>query len=372
MIPVFRPSMGEEEANAVRKVIESGYVICGPRVKEFENKFAEFIGTKYAVATNSGTAALHLALKVLDVDKGEVISTPLTFVSTIHSILYNNSTPVFADIQPDTLNISPDDIRKKMSEKTKAIIPVHYGGHPCEMDELNEIAKENELFVIEDAAHACGAEYRGMMAGNLGEIGCFSFHGVKNLSTGDGGMITTNNKEIAERLQLLSWLGIDKDTFSRDNQNYKWHYDVTELGFKYHMNDLAAAIGLIQLKKLDVANKKRREITKQYNDSFSKLNWLEIPAKRSYVKSSNHNYVIKMNDEKTRDRLIAHLAENGISSSVHYKPIYLHSLYKKMGIAGSTPVAGSVWKRLLTLPLFPDLTDGDMGRVMDCVRKFKP
>ncbi len=373
MIPVFRPALGAEEADAVRAVMESNYIGCGPKVKEFEKKFADFTGVKYAVATNSGTAALHLGLKVLDIDKKEIISSPLTFVSTIHSILYNKAVPVFSGIQSDTLNIAPDIARKKISEKTKAILSVHFGGHPCDMDEINELAKENNLFVVEDAAHACGSEYKGKKAGNLGNLSCFSFQATKNLTTGDGGMIATNDKEMAERARRLRWLGISEGTFERiGKKGYGWDYDVSELGFRYEMNDIAAAIGIAQLKKLGAANKKRREITKQYNDSFSRLDWLDIPAERSYVKSSNHNYVVKIKNQKIRDRLITHLAENNISSSVHYKPIYMHTLYRKIAGNISTPVADEIWKRILTLPLFPGLKDGEIEKVVDCVKKFKP
>jgi len=369
MIPVFRPSMGKEEANAVKEVIDSGYVICGPRVKEFEKKFAELVGTKYAIATNSGTASLHLALNALGISNSEIISSPITFVSTIHSILYNNSTPIFSDIQKDTLNISPEDVPKKISEKTKAIFAIHYGGHPCEMDELNEVAKEKNLAVIEDAAHASGAEYKEKKAGNLGTIACFSFHGVKNISTGDGGMITTNDKEIAEKLMTLRWLGINKDTYSRENEKkYKWDYDVEELGFKYHMNDIAAAIGLVQLKKLEKLNKKRKEISKAYSDAFSNIPWIEIPVERDYVKSSNHNYVIKVSE---RDKLIEHLNKNEISASVHYRPIYHHKIYKNLGISANCPIAEKTWGKLITLPLFPDLDYVEVEKITAAVKDFK-
>lgn len=370
IIPVFRPSMGEEEADAVKEVIDSGYIICGPKVREFEKKFAGFIGVKYAVATNSGTAALHLALRVLDIDKCEVISSPLTFVSTIHSILYNHAIPVFSDIQPDTLNLDPADTSKKLSEKTKVVVAVHYGGHPCEMDELDRLADEKGLIVVEDAAHACGAEYKEKKAGNLGTIACFSFHGVKNLSTGDGGMITTNDKAIAERLLRLRWLGINKDTFSREKKkNYSWDYGVEELGFKYHMNDIAAAIGLVQLKKLKRMNKEREQLWKAYNDSFSKIPWVETPLERSYVKSSYHNYVIKV---PNRNKLIEHLNKSDISASVHYRPIYHHKIYKQLGIREKCPVAERVWKKLVTLPLFPDLGSAKQERIITAVKSFKP
>jgi len=370
MIPIFRPSMGEEEIEAVAEVLKSGWIGLGPKTKEFEKKFAEYIGAKYAVALNSCTAALHLALNVLSINSGEVITTPITFVSTAHAILYNNATPVFADVQEDTLNIDPVDIERKITGRTKAIIPIHYGGYPADMDEILDIALEYDLYVIEDAAHACGAEYKGKKAGSLGDIGCFSFHAVKNLATGDGGMITTNDKEVYEKLLKLRWLGINKSTYQRDSKGYSWYYDVESVGFKMHMNDITAAIGLVQLKKLDKMNGRRREIVKRYNEAFEDLDWIETPIERDYVKSSLHNYVIKVN-KGDRNELIAYLADKGISAGVHYMPLYLHPIYKKLGIKGDCPVADRVWRKVLTLPLYPDMTEEDVDNVISAVKSFE-
>ncbi len=370
MIPIFRPSMGDEEIEAVAEVLKSGWIGLGPKTKEFEERFAEYIGTKYAVALNSCTAAIHLALNVLGINSGEAITTPITFVSTAHAIIYNNATPVFADVQEDTLNIVPYDIERKITAKTRAIIPVHYGGHVCDMDEILEIANEHNLSVIEDAAHACGAEYKGKKAGSLSDIGCFSFHAVKNLATGDGGMITTNDEEVYEKLLKLRWLGINKSTYQRDAKGYSWYYDVEEIGFKTHMNDITAAIGLVQLRKLDKMNAKRREIVKRYNEAFEDQDWIETPVEKEYVKSSLHNYAIKVNNGD-RNGLIAHLAEKGISAGVHYMPLYMHPIYKKLGIKGNCPVAHNVWKKVVILPLYPDMTEEDVEKVINAVRGFE-
>lgn len=370
MIPIFRPSMGEEEIEAVAEVLKSGWIGLGPKTKEFEERFAEYIGTKYVVALNSCTAALHLAINVLGIDSGEVITTPITFVSTAHTILYNDARPVFADVQEDTLNIDPIDIERKITEKTRAIIAVHYGGHICDMDEILGIAGEHNLYVIEDASHACGAEYKKKKAGSLGDIGCFSFHAVKNLATGDGGMITTNDKEIYEKLLKIRWLGINKSTYQRDTKGYSWYYDVEYVGFKMHMNDIAAAIGLVQLKKLDKMNSERREIVRRYNEEFEDLDWIETPVERDYVRSSLHNYAIKVN-RGDRNELIVHLAGRGISAGVHYMPLYLHSIYKKLGINGNCPIADRVWGKLVTLPLYPDMREEDAEMVVEGVREFR-
>ncbi|HJH27262.1 MAG TPA: DegT/DnrJ/EryC1/StrS aminotransferase family protein [Methanophagales archaeon] len=369
MIPIFRPSMGEEEIEAVAEVLKSGWIGIGPKTEEFEEQFAEYIGTKYAVALNSCTAALHLALNVLGINSGEVITTPITFVSTAHAILYNNASPVFADVQEDTLNIDPHDIERKITGKTKAIIPVHYGGHVCDMDEILDIAGEHNLYVIEDAAHACGAEYKRKKAGSLSDIGCFSFHAVKNLATGDGGMITTNDKTVYEKLLELRWLGINKSTYQRDTKGYSWYYDVESVGFKMHMNDITAAIGLVQLGKLDNMNARRHEIVKRYNETFADLNWIETPIEKDYAKSSLHNYAIKVK-KGDRNELITHLADKGVSAGVHYMPLYMHSIYKKLGIKGDCPVADSVWRKVVILPLYPDMTEEDVKMVVEGVKEF--
>ena len=368
MIPVFKPSYGEEELEALKEPFKTGWIGLGPKTKEFEKKFAEYIGVKYAVATNSCTAALHLAMKVMRVEGYEVITTPLTFISTNHAIVYNNGVPVFADIYPDTLNINPDEIKKLITDRTGAIVVVHYGGHPCDMDLINEIAKKHNLVVIEDAAHGCGGEYKGEKIGSLGDIACFSFHAVKNLATADGGMITTDDPEIHSRLLKMRWLGISKDTWTREDKDrkYSWYYSVEEVGYKYHMNDITAALGLVQLKKLDRMNDRRREITEKYNKEFADLDWIETPTLKSYAKSACHNYVIKAEE---RDRLNIYLQEKEISTGVHYIPNNHYQMYKNC--RGETPVCEEVWTKLLTLPLFPDLTDSEVDMIVEKVRRFK-
>lgn len=367
MIPVFKPSFGEEELEALRGPFQSGWIGLGPKTREFEERFAEYIGTKFAVALNSGTAALHLALKVIGIEGWEVITTPMTFISTNHAILYNNGIPVFADIEPDTLNIDPKEIKKQITSKTKAIIVVHYGGHACDMDPVLEIAKERNIWVIEDAAHGCGGEYKGQKLGSIGDIGCFSFHAVKNLSTGEGGMITTDDPELYGRLLKLRWMGISKDTWSREEKDkkYSWYYNVEELGFKYHMNDIPAAIGLVQLKKLEGMNRRRREITERYNRGLKGLPWLETPTVKPYAKSSHHNYVIKV---EKRDQLNIYLQEKGISTGVHYIPNNHYEMYHQY--RGETPIADSVWRTLLTLPLFPDLKDDEVDYIIQEIKEF--
>jgi len=367
MIPVFKPSFGEEELEALREPFHTGWIGLGPKTKEFEERFAEYIGVKFAIALNSGTAALHLALKVLEIEGMEVITTPLTFVSTNHAILYNQGIPVFTDIELDTLNINPLEIKKNITSKTKAIVVVHYGGHACDMDPILEMGKERNLWVVEDAAHGCGGKYKGQKLGSLGDLACFSFHAVKNMSTGEGGMITTDDPELYGRLMKLRWMGISKDTWSREEKDkkYSWYYNVEDLGFKYHMNDIPAAIGLIQLKKLDQMNDRRREITERYNQGLKGLKWLETPTVKSYAKPSHHNYVIKV---EKRDQLNIYLQEKGISTGVHYIPNNHYEMYHPYG--RETPGADEVWKKLLTLPLFPDLKDEEVNLIIYEIKEF--
>ncbi len=368
MIPVFRPSYDDREAEAVAAVLKSGWVGLGPKVEEFERKFARYIGVKYAVAVNSCTAALHLALKVTDVSLHEVITTPMTFVATNHAIRYAGGIPVFADIYCDTLNIDPDSIERCITPSTRVIVAVHYGGHACEMDAIDCLSKKHNLTVIEDAAHGCGGEYKGKKIGSLGDIGCFSFHAVKNLATGDGGMVTTNDKKVCDKLRKLRWMGISKGTWDRDSKNggYSWYYDVDEIGFKYYMNDITAAIGIVQLSKLDEMNDVRRNVAALYNEAFADVDWIETSTVDRHVKTSQHNYVIKVDD---RNGLHSFLKSSGISSGVHYIPSNHYAMYKDCNYP--TPVCESVWVRLITLPMFPDMTAGEIDKVIDTVKSFR-
>ena len=369
MIPVFRPSMGDEEVQAVGDVLKSGWIGLGPKTKQFEEEFASYIGSKYAVGVNSATAALHLALKVMGVEGGEVITTPMTFVSTSHAILYNNAVPVFCDVEPDTLNIDVDKIESCLTVRTKAILVVHYGGYSVDMDKVNTIAKRYNLKVIEDVAHGCGGSYHNQKLGSLGDIACFSFHAVKNLATGDGGMITTDDPQIYGRLMKLRWLGITKDTWSReetDSKKYSWYYNVEELGYKCHMNDITAALGIVQLRKLDDLNQRRGEISQMYSNAFQKNGNIGIPVIKPYMtEPAFHNYVIKV---PYRDGLNDFLKERGISTGVHYMPVNRYDMYSHFG--NNTPCSDEIWKQLLTLPLYPDLSDDEVKYIISAVQEY--
>jgi len=360
--------MGDKEINAVAEVIRSGWIGLGHLTKEFESKFANYIGVNHAVALNSATSGLHLAMKVMDVEGFEVITTPMTFISCNQAILYNNAIPVFCDIEPDTLNIDAEKIESLITDKTKAILVVHYGGYACNMGKIMDIAKKHKLKVIEDCSHSTGGYYKNHKLGSIGDVGVFSFHAVKNMSTGDGGMITINNHSIYNRLLKLRWCGIDKDTFDRnEDNNYSWYYDISELGYKYHTNDIASAIGIVQLAKVDNMNMIRETIVDVYNRHLVDATCvIETPIRKSYQFPAFHNYVIKCDD---RDSLIEFLKSKGISCGVHYIPSNHYDLFK--GYNGETPISDSVWKKLVTLPLFPDLSLSDVFYIIENLMSFK-
>lgn len=368
MIRVFKPEFDETEIQALRETMLSGWVGLGPKTAEFEQRFARFIGVGHSVGVNSATAALDIALRLLNIEPGdEVIVPTITFVSTAHVVVYNKGIPVFADCDPDTLGIDLGHVERLITPRTRAIIPVHYGGRPVDMDALRAIA--GHIPIIEDAAHACGGAYKGKRCGSLGEIGCFSFHAVKNLAMGDGGALTLNDQALAARAKRLRWLGIDKGTWDRTavDRSYWWEYQVNEIGLKCHMNDIQAAIGLVQLDKLERMNARRRQIVGMYQDGFRGLPWLTTPPADDVVYSSAwHIYCVKA---EKRDDLSAYLQERGIATGVHYKPIHLYKCYRGQV---ALPRAEAVFKKILTLPLYPGLTDEEVGRVIEAVRAFPP
>ncbi len=366
MIQVFKPCYDEKEVEAVAEVIRSGWVGLGPKTAEFERRFAEFSHVKYCAGLNSCTAALDMALKLLGINHGdEVIVPTMTFVSTAHAVLYNLATPIFADIDEETLNVDLQDVAAKITRNTKAIIPVHYGGRPVDIDKLREIA--GNIPIIEDCAHATGAKYKGNPVGGLGDIGCFSFHAVKNLAMGEGGAITLNDETMGQRAKRLRWLGIDKGTWDRTglDKSYWWEYSVDEIGLKSHLSDIPAAIGLVQLDKLEGANARRRRIVEIYRDGFAGMSEIQMPPPDGgdYF-SSWHLCEVKV---ERRDELSVFLKEKGINTGVHYKPIHL---YRGYGNRPVLPVAEKVFPMILTLPLYPDLTDDEVNQVMDSIKVF--
>lgn len=370
MIPVFRPAYDEQELRAVREILDSGWSGLGPRTAEFETRFAEHAGAAHAVGMASGTAALHLGMALLGLEGREVVTTSLTFVSTNHAILYNGATPVFADVDPASLCVDPASVAERITDRTAAVVAVDFGGHPADLDALRALCAGRGIALVEDAAHSCGAFYRGRRVGSIADLTCFSFHAVKNLSTGEGGMATVGRQDWNDRLRRLRWLGIDRSTWDRSSgakATYNWQYDVGEVGFKAHLSDIASAIGLVQLAKLDKLNARRRDVAAAYDSMLADVPWVRTPTVSPDVVTAQHNYVVRVPAEH-RDRFVDHLATHGVSASVHYFPNHLYSVYEPYRT--ELPVTEAEWRKLVTLPMFPDLTEGEIAHVVDAVRTF--
>lgn len=375
-IPYGKQWINEDDINAVVEVLKSDYLTTGPKIKEFEQKFADYVGSKYAVAIANGTAALHAACYAAGIDEGdEVITTSMTFTASSNCVLYCDGTPIFADIDSKTYNVDSEDIKRKITSKTKAIIPVHYTGQPCNMDKIHKIAKEYNLLVIEDASHALGATYKGKMIGSISDITTFSFHPVKHITTGEGGMITTNNEELYKKLILFRTHGITRNLDLLENKDEgPWYYEQLDLGYNYRITDIQCALGINQLNKIDDFVAKRRKIVKRYNEAFMNLEEIVIPFQDKSVNSSWHLYVVKFNLEKLkvgRREIFEVLRKEGLGVNVHYIPVYYFPYYKKLGYEeGLCPNAEELYKRIITLPLYPKMSDEDVEYVIQSVYKI--
>lgn len=369
-IPYGTQCIDEEDIKEVLETLRSPYLTTGPKVSDFEKAVAGYVGAKYGVAVANGTAALHMACMAAGLSEGdEVITTPITFAASANCILYCGAKPVFADIDPITYNISPDSIRRHITERTKAIIPVHYTGQPCSMDEISQIAKEHNLIVIEDGAHALGAEYGAKRIGAISPMTCFSFHPVKHITTGEGGMITTNDRKLYEKLMLLRSHGITRDTQLLDeNEEGQWYYEQQILGFNYRITDIQCALGVSQLKKLPIFLERRQAIAQIYNKAFENKPGIFIPAQGAGLKSSWHLYVIRVKEEKRR-KIFDKLREDGIGVNVHYIPVYKHPFYRKNGYAKvCCQEAEHLYQGLISLPMYPGLTKQEQEYVIDKVK----
>jgi dTDP-4-amino-4,6-dideoxygalactose transaminase len=365
---------GEEETKKVDEVLKSKWISMGELTKEFEQKFAEYMKAKYAVAVSNGTAALHLANLALGVKPGDEIIVPsLTFVATSNSVLYSGAKPVFADVEgKNNFNISPDSIKEKISKKTKGIIVVHYGGYPCDMDKIMDVAHDNNLFVIEDAAHAPGAQISGKMLGTIGDIGCFSFFSNKNLVTGEGGMITTNNDKLAAEIKRRRSHGMTSLSWDK-YKGRAFSYDVTTLGFNYRANEISSALGLCQLEKLNRNNAKRKDLSGLYRKELKNVEFVDIPFEKFNGKSSHHIFPTLLDEKVNRAKFMEFLKNKGIQTSIHYPPIHLFSYYRNtFGFKkGLLPITEYIGKREVTLPLHPLLKKDDVKYIINQILEFK-
>jgi len=373
-LPYGRQSIDEADIDAVVEVLRSDWLTTGPKVAEFEEAFALRVGAAHAVSFSSGTAALHAAAFAAGLKTGdEAITTPLTFAATANSILYQGATPVFADVSGDTLNLNPSEVEKKISSKTRAILPVDYAGHPADLTLIIEIARRHGLIVIEDACHALGAEYGGRRVGSIADMTVFSFHPVKHITTGEGGMVATNDPQLAETLRRFRNHGISSEARQRQSAG-QWHYEMVLLGFNYRLPDIACALGIQQLKKLDANLARRREIAARYAATFRGIPGVILPAVRPDVNPAWHLYPIRLDLEKLktgRGEVFRALRAENIGVNVHYIPVHLHPYYRdRFGYKGGEfPVAEDAYERLISLPMFHGMSDTDVEDVIEAVKK---
>ena len=375
-LPIAQPDISEAEIADVIETLRSGWITYGPKTQQFEAEFAQSVGTEHAVGLNSCTAGLHLALLAAGIGPGdEVITTPLTFCATANVIVHVGATPILADVSEDDLNLDPEAVASKISRRTRAIIPMHYGGQPCRMDQLLSLARTHDLRVIEDAAHATGAAYNGQLIGSIGDATAFSFYPTKNMTTSEGGMLTTNDSNIAEKARILRKHGLSTDAWKRHTVEGSSLYDVVAPGFNYCMTDVQAALGRGQLMRLPEMNAARGRLAARYDTGLSSVEEIETPNRRSDVVHAWHLYTVRLRLEGLRidrNQFDAELRKRSIGTAVTFIPIHYHSFYRE-GFnfhKGDYPVAEGAFERLISLPLFPAMTDADVDRVVAAIEEI--
>lgn len=369
-----RQSIDDKDIEAVVELLKGDFLTTGPTVSEFENKVAEFVGARYGVAVSNGTAALHMACHAAGIGpEDEVLVPAITFAASSNCVLYCGGTPVFVDIDPKTYNIDINKIEEKITEKTKAIIPVDFSGQAVDMDKILEIAEKYNLLVIEDSAHALGSEYKNRKVGTKAHMTEFSFHPVKPVTTAEGGIIVTDDEKLYEKMMLFRSHGITRNKELMDEDHGPWYYEQVDLGYNYRLTDLQCALGISQMDKLDSFIARRREIVSKYNEAFSELEEINTPFEEEFSNSGWHIYVITLNLDKLaveRKEVFEALQKENIGVNVHYLPVYLHPYYKNLGYEkGLCPVAEDIYNRMITLPLFPAMTENDVQDVITAVKK---
>ena len=373
-LPFHVPSVGQDEIDEVVDVLRSGWLTTGSRVKRFEEEFAAYVGAPYAVALNSGTAALHLGPAAMDLQPGDEVLVPAnTFTATAEVVTYLGGVPVIVDCRRDTFNLDEEALEEKVTSRTRAIIPVHIAGQPCEMGNIMEVARHHGLRVLEDAAHALPAKYDGKIVGTIGDVTAFSFYATKTITTGEGGMATTSDHEYARRMGMLSLHGISHDAWKSYTADGSWYYEVLEAGFKYNMTDVAAAMGVHQLKKANVFWERRAQIAAQYDKAFADLPPVHTPTVLPNLQHAWHLYIILLDLEMLtidRSRFVQLLKEHNIGASVHFIPLHLHPFYQRAyGYEpGNFPNAEWVYERCISLPIYPGMSDQDVSDVVEAVQ----
>lgn len=375
-LPFYVPDIREEEIAAVAEVLRSGWLTTGPKTKEFERRFAELVGAKHAIAVNSATAALHLALEAIGVSRDDEVLVPtMTFAATAEVVVHLGGKPVLVDCLPDTLCVDPDKLEAAITPRTKAVMPVHFGGHPCEMDPILAVARRHGIKVIEDAAHALPTRYNGRLIGNIGDLTCFSFYANKTITTGEGGMITTDDDELADRARIMSLHGISRDAWKRFTAEGSWYYEILHAGYKYNLTDIGSALGLVQLGRYEELWERRQHCAQLYDRLLGDLPELKLPPVKPGMQHAWHLYFIQLQLEKLtidRNQFINELKERKIGTSVHYTPLHLHPYYREnFGYQpDDLPVARDVYQRIISLPLYPRMSDADVERAARAVREI--
>jgi perosamine synthetase len=373
-LPYGRQWLDGDDIAAVVDVLRSDWLTTGPKVNEFEDAFADFVDAQEAVAVSNGTAALHAAMYAADIGSGdEVIVPPMTFAASANCVVYQGGTPVFADVDPNTLLIDPAQVEANITPRTKAIVAVDYTGQPCDYDALRTIADRHDLTLVADACHAVGGSYKGRPVGSLADLSTFSFHPVKHITTGEGGMITTDDPELARRMRVFRNHGITTDHRQREKEG-SWFYEMVDLGYNYRLTDVQCVLGLSQLRKLPGWVKRRQEIARRYDEAFANLTAVQPLAVREEVSHAYHLYMVQLDLEQLkvdRAQVFSALVAEGIGVNVHYIPVHLHPFYREQFGTGPglCPVAEAAYERLVTLPMFPRMSDGDVGDVIAAVRK---
>ena len=374
VVPFHRPSIGEEEIAEVVDTLRSGWLTSGPKVDRFQREFAAAVQARHAVALNSATAALHLALEAVGVRAGdEVVIPAYTFAATGEVVTYLGARPVLADCRADTFNLDASTIEPCLTSRTKAIVPVHIAGQVCDMEPILELARSRGLFVVEDAAHALPATYKGRSVGTIGDVTAFSFYATKTITTGEGGMVTTEREDYAARMKQMSLHGLSGDAWNRYTARGHWYYEIVEFGFKCNMTDVAAAMGLRQLEKMSAFHRRREQIARRYNDAFGDLDTCSVPRDAGLGIHAWHLYILELNLaalRASRNDVLDRLREKGVGTSVHFMPLNLHPVYQRTyGYEpGQFPTAEAVFDRACSLPIYPGMTDGDVAHVVDAVR----
>ena len=369
MIPYSKHFIDDTDIESVIKVLRSDWLTTGPSVEAFEKEISSYVNASHAVAVSSGTAALHAAMYAMEIGCGdEAILPPITFAATANCVVYQGGTPVFADIEPDTLLLDPAEVKKKITDRTKAIIAVDYGGQPCDYDELRQIADDNDILLVADSCHSFGVEYKGRMVGRLADLTVFSFHPVKHITTGEGGMVVTESDRFAERIQRFRNHGISADHHDRMKHG-TWYYEISDLGFNYRITDFQCALGLSQLKKLPDWIQKRTQIAAIYDEALKKINGIKPLTVRKDVKHAYHLYVVAIDERMDRKMVFEKLREKGFGVNVHYIPVHLHPYYRrKYGThKGMCPISEAAYDRIMSLPMFPKMTETDIQSTLHAV-----